>query len=87
MEFLRRHSLLALMALALLLAFAFQGTRGLRDPDEGRYTNVTLQILRSGDWVSLHWEWVCDVLTRAQLASLRRLTAHQLSITNRSSAR
>jgi 4-amino-4-deoxy-L-arabinose transferase-like glycosyltransferase len=54
MEFLRRHCLLALMALALLLAFAFQGTRGLRDPDEGRYTNVALQILRSGDWVSLH---------------------------------
>src|SRR5688572_28564821 len=54
MDFLRRHTALALVALALLLGLAFQGTRGLRDPDEGRYTNVALQVLRSGDWVSLH---------------------------------
>ena len=26
-----------------------------------------------GDWVSLHWEWVCDRLTEAQVARLRRL--------------
>ena len=54
MEFLRRRPALALVALALLLGLAFQGTRGLWDPDEGRYTNVALQILRSGDWISLH---------------------------------
>jgi 4-amino-4-deoxy-L-arabinose transferase-like glycosyltransferase len=54
MDFLRRHSLLALMALSLVLALAFQGMRGLHDPDEGRYTNVALQILRTGDWISLH---------------------------------
>ena len=54
MEFLRRRPVLWLIALALLLGLAFQGTRGLRDPDEGRYTNVALQILRTGDWVSLH---------------------------------
>jgi 4-amino-4-deoxy-L-arabinose transferase len=54
MEFLRRRPALALLALALLLGLAFQGTRGLWDPDEGRYTNVALQILRSGDWISLH---------------------------------
>jgi 4-amino-4-deoxy-L-arabinose transferase-like glycosyltransferase len=54
MDFLRRRPALALLVLALLLALAFQGTRGLWDPDEGRYTNVALQILRSGDWISLH---------------------------------
>jgi 4-amino-4-deoxy-L-arabinose transferase-like glycosyltransferase len=54
MDFLRRRPVLAIVALALLLGLAFQGTRGLRDPDEGRYTNVALQILRTGDWVSLH---------------------------------
>lgn len=36
---------------ALLLAFAFLGSRGLFDPDEGRYTNVALNMLDSGDWL------------------------------------
>src|SRR3954471_12126997 len=27
-----------------------------------------------GDWVSLHWEWVCDVLTEQQVGQLRRYT-------------
>lgn len=49
----RRHPLRALLALALLLGLAFQGTRGLWEPDEGRYTNVALQMLHSGDFVSL----------------------------------
>jgi 4-amino-4-deoxy-L-arabinose transferase-like glycosyltransferase len=51
--FLRRRPLLALLALALLLGLAFQGTRGLWEPDEGRYTNVALQMLHSGDFISL----------------------------------
>jgi 4-amino-4-deoxy-L-arabinose transferase-like glycosyltransferase len=45
---LRRHWL---VALSVLLAFAFLGSRGLFDPDEGRYTNVALTMLDSGDWV------------------------------------
>jgi len=36
---------------ALLLAFCFLGSRGLYDPDEGRYTNVALTMLDNGDWV------------------------------------
>ena len=47
---------------ALLLAFCFLGSRGLYDPDEGRYTNVALTMLDSGDWmdprrneVTGHW--------------------------------
>jgi 4-amino-4-deoxy-L-arabinose transferase-like glycosyltransferase len=36
---------------ALLLAFCFLGSRGLYDPDEGRYTNVALTMLDSGDWI------------------------------------
>ena len=44
----------AVVALALLLGLAFQGTRGLWEPDEGRYTNVSLQILRTGDWITLY---------------------------------
>lgn len=39
--------------------------------------------LASGDWVSMHWRWVCDVLSRTQLAHLRRLSLRQLDATNR----
>jgi len=41
--------LLALLLLGLLLGFAFQGTRGLWSPDEGRYVNGAVQMLDSGD--------------------------------------
>lgn len=45
----------ALVALALLVfALAFQGSRALYSPDEGRYTAVALEMLRSGDWVHPH---------------------------------
>lgn len=40
-----------LLALLLVLAFAFQGTRGIWEPDEGRYTSAGLNMLSSGDWV------------------------------------
>ncbi|MCB1561616.1 MAG: glycosyltransferase family 39 protein [Xanthomonadales bacterium] len=35
----------------LLLAFCFLGARPIWDPDEGRYTNVALNMLERGDWV------------------------------------
>ncbi len=37
--------------LVVLLAFAFQGTQGLWEPDEGRYTAVASEMLRTGDWI------------------------------------
>lgn len=46
-----RHKLLMLVALLLLLAFAFQGSRNLWETDEGRYTNVALQMLSSGNFL------------------------------------
>jgi hypothetical protein len=39
--------------------------------------------LAPGEWVSLHWDWVCDRLTERQLANLRRFTHRQLDLTNR----
>ncbi|GAB3345947.1 ArnT family glycosyltransferase [Lysobacter tyrosinilyticus] len=39
-------------AMAIVLAFGFLGTRGIWDPDEGRYTNVALNMLDSGDWLN-----------------------------------
>lgn len=44
-------SLVQTCILVILLAFAFLGTRAIWDPDEGRYTNVALNMLESGDWV------------------------------------
>jgi 4-amino-4-deoxy-L-arabinose transferase-like glycosyltransferase len=39
-------------AYALVLAFSFLGSRGIWDPDEGRYTNVAINMLESGDWMN-----------------------------------
>jgi hypothetical protein len=38
--------------------------------------------VRPGDWVSLHWEWVCDRLTGTQVARLRGYTERHLGIVN-----
>ncbi len=38
--------------------------------------------LRAGDWVSLHWEWVCDRLTDRQVRLLRDYTLRHLQIVN-----
>jgi 4-amino-4-deoxy-L-arabinose transferase len=40
-----------LVAVLLLMAFAFQGTRGIWEPDEGRYTSTGLNMFESGDWL------------------------------------
>jgi hypothetical protein len=42
--------------------------------------------LRTGDLVSLHWDWVCDRLTPRQTAELRRFTTRMLALANRASA-
>lgn len=41
-----------------------------------------LDDLADGEWVSLHWSWVCDRLSARQLRNLRRYTKRQLAITN-----
>jgi len=38
--------------------------------------------LEVGDWVSLHWEWVCDRLTARQLGYLQAYTQRHLGIVN-----
>jgi hypothetical protein len=43
--------------------------------------------VRTGDVVSLHWNWVCDVLRPRQVTALRRATAHVLALTNDALAR
>jgi hypothetical protein len=41
-----------------------------------------LDDLRVGDWVSLHWEWVCDRLSERQVGRLRAYTLRHLRIVN-----
>ena len=38
--------------------------------------------LKPGEWVSLHWSWICDRLDAHQLAHLKRCSARQLRMTN-----
>jgi Family of unknown function (DUF6390) len=38
--------------------------------------------LAPGDWVSLHWDWICDRLTERQLRLLRRYTMRHLDMVN-----
>jgi hypothetical protein len=38
--------------------------------------------LQPGEWVGMHWGWVCDRLTPAQLESVHRLTLRHLRIAN-----
>jgi hypothetical protein len=38
--------------------------------------------LRPGDWVSLHWDCVCDRLTPHQMLALSRFTARHLRLAN-----
>jgi hypothetical protein len=39
--------------------------------------------VNAGDTVSMHWDWVCDVLDAPRLAALRRYTLRQLEVANR----
>lgn len=43
---------LIVIAITLILAFTFQGTRGLWEPDEGRYVRCAYEMLQSGDWLT-----------------------------------
>lgn len=47
-----RSRSLWIAVMAIVLALGFLGTRGIWDPDEGRYTNVALNMLDSGDWLN-----------------------------------
>ncbi|HSR15639.1 MAG TPA: DUF6390 family protein, partial [Gemmatimonadales bacterium] len=41
-----------------------------------------VERLQPGEWVALHWDWVCDRLDRRRLGNLQRYTNHHLEITN-----
>src|SRR4249919_231318 len=68
-------------ALAIVLALLFLGSRGIWDPDEGRYTNVALHMLDSGDWIDPHRSeevnhWTKPPLTYWAIASSVAVFGH-----------
>jgi 4-amino-4-deoxy-L-arabinose transferase-like glycosyltransferase len=46
-----RHAAWTVLLLGLLVGLAFQGTRHLWEPDEGRYTDVAHEMVELGDWL------------------------------------
>jgi 4-amino-4-deoxy-L-arabinose transferase-like glycosyltransferase len=82
-----RHTIKAALLLALLAhCFAFQGHRGLWEPDEGRYTAVADEMLRLDDWITprLHHEqphWTKPPLTYWAIAvSIARLGRSEFAV-------
>ena len=43
--------------------------------------------LSHGDWVTVHWDRVCDRLSQAQLLALRRYTARHIHLANTASGK
>jgi hypothetical protein len=41
-----------------------------------------VEAAQPGDWVSIHWGWVCEVLDARQLRQLERFTRRHLAIAN-----
>jgi hypothetical protein len=68
------------------LAF-IDGRLGLGEPELRRVTSAIdgqgfVPDACPGDWVSIHWGWVCDRLSPRQVENLRRYTLHHLAIAN-----
>ena len=81
MERLLRSPAAWIALLACVLALAGLGLRGIWDPDEGRYTNVALNMLDSGDWLNPHrshevGHWTKPPLTYWAIASSVGLLGH-----------
>jgi hypothetical protein len=68
------------------LAF-IDGRLGLGKPELRRVTSAIdgqgfVPDAGLGDWVSIHWGWVCDVLSPRQVENLHRYTTRHLAIAN-----
>ena len=59
---------LAVLAALLVLGIAFQGRRAIWEPDEGRYVGSSLQMLRTGDWMTPMRNLEVPNLTKPPLA-------------------
>jgi hypothetical protein len=52
--------------------------RVLRQVDDKSFTHKAAV----GDWISIHWNWACDILTPEQVQALERFTHHHLQLAN-----
>jgi hypothetical protein len=41
-----------------------------------------VRVIRPGDVVAMHWDWICEVLDARRMDALRRVTARTLQMTN-----
>jgi hypothetical protein len=41
-----------------------------------------VSMVKPGDWISIHWNWACDLLTQQQLKQLQWHTQHALNLAN-----
>ena len=48
----------------------------------GLHRGSALTRAAPGDWVALHWDWVCHRLSTRQLGALRQVTLGQLAVVN-----
>ncbi|HSN72396.1 MAG TPA: glycosyltransferase family 39 protein [Steroidobacteraceae bacterium] len=62
-----RAEWLAVVAILLVVGFAFQGSRPVFEPDEGRYTDVALTMLDGGDWLVPHRDLEHEHFTKPPL--------------------
>lgn len=64
----KKYKVILCVLLLAVYCFAFQGSRSLFDPDEGRYSAVALQMIKSNDWLNPrthpdHEHWAKPPLT------------------------
>ena len=62
------------------------GSPALRLADWRRDGLGFFRELQPGDWVSLHWDWICDRLDPAAVRRLTGYTRRMLALANRASA-
>lgn len=54
----------------------------LESPRTERVLRGFTDAVSPGDWVSIHWGWVCEVLDSRELRNLERYTRHHLALAN-----
>jgi Family of unknown function (DUF6390) len=71
-----------------VMPLVIAGSRLVLGPPERRTVNREcdgsgfVSAARTGEWISMHWGWACQVLSPRQVANLERWTRYHLDIVN-----